>query len=81
MKKGDTLFLIQEGPMQNGRILFLIQERSMKNRESLFLNQKELAQNGLFIKNYDEISPELQAKCDKYFFSNICTICIVQGIT
>lgn len=46
MKKGDTLFLIQEGPMQNGRILFLIQERSMKNRESLFLNQKELAQNG-----------------------------------
>lgn len=45
MKKGDTLFLIQEGPMQNGRILFLIQERPMKNRENLFLTQKGLVQN------------------------------------
>ena len=37
---------------------------------------KELAQNGLFIKNYDEISPELQAKCDKYFFSNILPVIV-----
>jgi len=35
-EKGDTLFLIQEGPMQNGGILFLIQERPMKNRETSF---------------------------------------------
>ena len=37
---------------------------------------KELAQNGLFIKNYDEISPELQVKCDKYFFSNILPVIV-----
>ena len=37
---------------------------------------KELAQNGLFIKNYDEISPELRAKCDEYFFSNILPVIV-----
>lgn len=37
---------------------------------------KELAQNGLFMKNYDEISPELRAKCDEYFFSNILPVIV-----
>ena len=35
---------------------------------------RELAQSGLFMKNYDEISPELRAKCDEYFFSNILPV-------
>lgn len=37
---------------------------------------RELAQNGLFMKNYDEISPELRAKCDEYFFSNILPVIV-----
>jgi len=37
---------------------------------------KELAQSGLFMKNYDEISPELRAKCDEYFFSNILPVIV-----
>ena len=37
---------------------------------------KELAQNGLFMKNYDEISSELRAKCDEYFFSNILPVIV-----
>ena len=37
---------------------------------------KELAQNGLFMKNYDEILPELRAKCDEYFFSNILPVIV-----
>ena len=37
---------------------------------------KELAQNGLFMKNYDEISPELRTKCDEYFFSNILPVIV-----
>jgi len=37
---------------------------------------RELAQNGLFIKNYDEISPELRTKCDEYFFSNILPVIV-----
>ena len=37
---------------------------------------KELAQNGLFMKNYDEISPELRAKCGEYFFSNILPVIV-----
>ncbi len=37
---------------------------------------KELAQNGLFMRNYDEISPELRAKCDEYFFSNILPVIV-----
>ena len=37
---------------------------------------RELAQSGLFMKNYDEISPELRAKCDEYFFSNILPVIV-----
>ena len=37
---------------------------------------RELAQNGLFMKNYDEISPELRTKCDEYFFSNILPVIV-----
>ena len=37
---------------------------------------KELAQNGLFMRNYDEILPELRAKCDEYFFSNILPVIV-----
>ncbi|EMG30050.1 RNA degradosome polyphosphate kinase [Campylobacter showae] len=37
---------------------------------------KELTQSGLFMKNYDEISPELRAKCDEYFFSNILPVIV-----
>ena len=37
---------------------------------------KELAQNGLFMKNYDEISPELRAKCDEYFFSHLLPVIV-----
>ena len=37
---------------------------------------KELAQSGLFMKNYDEILPELRAKCDEYFFSNILPVIV-----
>lgn len=37
---------------------------------------RELAQSGLFMKNYDEILPELRAKCDEYFFSNILPVIV-----
>jgi polyphosphate kinase 1 len=37
---------------------------------------RELAQSELFMKNYDEISPELRAKCDEYFFSNILPVIV-----
>ncbi len=36
----------------------------------------ELGKHNLFIKNYDEISPDLKKKCDDYFFSNILPVIV-----
>lgn len=36
----------------------------------------ELGKQNLFIKKYDEISKELKAKCDEYFFSNILPVIV-----
>ncbi|MGP1485960.1 MAG: RNA degradosome polyphosphate kinase [Campylobacter sp.] len=38
------------------------------------LNQ--LAQKGLFVKNYDEIDSLLKEKCDEYFFSNVLPVIV-----
>lgn len=37
---------------------------------------KELAKNGLFIKNYDELGTDLKQKADEYFFSNIMPVIV-----
>lgn len=38
--------------------------------------KKQLAKNGLFIKNYDELNANLKSKADEYFFSNIMPIIV-----
>lgn len=37
---------------------------------------KELAQNGLFIKNYNDLDDNLKQKADEYFFSNIMPVIV-----
>lgn len=37
---------------------------------------KQLAQKGLFVKNYDEIDSLLKEKCDEYFFSNVLPVIV-----
>lgn len=45
--------------------------------EQIYKNTKQaLEKEGLFIKNYNEVSDELKAKCDEYFFSNILPVIV-----
>ena len=38
--------------------------------------QKELCKNGLFIKSYDELQPELKPAADEFFFSQIMPVIV-----
>lgn len=45
--------------------------------ENHYKNIKQgLEKEGLFIKNYDELSDALKQKCDEYFFSNIMPVIV-----
>ncbi|MCI6989758.1 MAG: RNA degradosome polyphosphate kinase [Campylobacter sp.] len=48
-----------------------------ENLQNLYKSEVEnLAQNNLFIKNYDELSPSLKKNADSYFFSHILPIIV-----
>lgn len=45
--------------------------------EQHYLNTKQaLADEGLFIMDYDELNPDLKSICDDYFFSNILPVIV-----
>lgn len=64
-------------PIQQLREIRKYLQNEKTTLENHYINvKKELGKNGLFIKNYDELSVVLKSKADEYFFSNIMPIIV-----